>query len=405
VGQQFAAPAYNPIADVMALMGVQSNGPWQNLAAFAPAVDQFERGARTIGGMGIEMTGIPAAQRAGEAAAAGRLPEAVGEAAMALPGRLASIPGVVVSEATAQATADPRQRRIDTLTTDINKARDAITAIGARQPRIDSRLSGRARAEAEAAAAARLRTLTAPHQKIFEDLSAQRKALQDELDGERRDAAARKLAEEIAAQWRNTPSAQAYPTAQYASAGAGALGSGYLAFRGARRPVMQFNQRIADIVTRQRAAVAQANDTTLSATQRNQARRTAQAAQAEYDAAIANQPHLTVGNRLTTGGLSGAATDLGMALPTFADYTYSSTQGPEGQPLRDYSLHQLNPIENPGRFGAGFLGGAFAGMLGQEIGEQFPGVRIPPGLQAETEGLPGRYQNPRAPGSRPRKRK
>jgi hypothetical protein len=226
----------------------------------------------------------------------------------------------------------------------------------------------------------------------------ERTRLQDAIDAEE---SQRRLQEEAAARgaaWRNTPTATAYPAIQYGTTAAGGLGSAYLAFRGARIPIRQFNERIASTVERQRIAIGRANDTTLSAAERNQARRTAQAAQAEYDAMVAAQPHLRLRDRLLTGGLAGAGTDIGLSLPTFGDYAYSF-QDPEGS-LHQYSANQLL---DPGRLGVGFLGGGFAGMLGQEIGERFPGVRIPPSHAAETTGLPGRYQSPRKPAARRRR--
>jgi hypothetical protein len=102
--------------------------------------------------------------------------------------------------------------------------------------------------------------------------------------------------------------------------------------------------------------------------------------------------------------LTGAGMDVGLTALPFADYVYSSTTPDAGQ-LRSYSIGLMNPAENPGRFGAGFLGGGMLGLLGQEIGERYRGgVQIPPGLGPETEGLPARYQNPRKPSS-PRRRK
>jgi hypothetical protein len=399
---QSAGPSYGPLADMIRSWGVQQDSPWQNLAMWASQpVGAVERGARNVGQMAVEATGIPAAGRAGQAAAEGNWPSALAQGAMALPGRATAVPGLFLSEATA-APPDPRVARLTKLDQDLARAQEALNNVAARQPRVPRHLTGRARAEAEAAAAKRLETLTAPYTTTFQNLTAERKRLQDELDDEFLAGRQRDASERAAAEWARTPTAVAHPWVQYGSAGLGALGSGYLAFRGARRPVVQFNERVQSIVDRQKAAIAQANDATLPAATRNQARRTAQQAEADYQAAIAAQPHLRVRDRLGTGALSGGATDIGLTLPAFADYVYSSTQ-PDGGELHNYALSQLNPIQNPGRFGAGFVGGGLAGMLGQEIGEQFPGARIPPSLGAETAGLPGRYSTPRKPAARKRK--
>jgi hypothetical protein len=226
--------------------------------------------------------------------------------------------------------------------------------------------------------------------------------LQGQMDDEFKQANDLRIAEERGAAWRNTSTARAYPPVEYASTALGGLGSAYLALRGARGPVRQFNERLRSLVAGQRAAIDRANDATLPAAVRNQARRTAQAAEADYQAAVAGQPRLSLGDRGLAFLGSGAGTDVGLMLPTFADYAYSF-QDPTG-PLHSESASQMNPLENPGRFGVGFLGGGMAGVLGQEIGERFPGVQVPPGYGAETAGLPARYASPRKP-SAPRRRK
>jgi hypothetical protein len=384
---QFAGPAFNPLAEALASWGVQQPpGFWQNLSQWAaPGVDRAERMARGVVGMAGEATGVPAAGRAGEAFAAGEPMRGTGEALMALPSRMGAILGFPLSQAEAQ-TPDPRQARITKLDRDIAGHRKTLEDLGRQNFR-----STQARQNA-----------SKPYLDAIGSAQAERDRLQGQLDTEFKALTDQRLAEERGAAWRNTPTATAYPGVQYGSAGLGALGSAYLAFRGARAPVVQFNQRLQSVVDRQRAAIDKANDKTLTAAERNQARRTAEAAQREYGDMVANQPHLTLGNRLTTGALSGAATDLGMMAPTVADYIYSF-QDPEGA-LHGYSAGQLNPLENPGRFGVGAVTGGFAGMLGQEIGERFPGIRVPPSYAAETAGLPSRYQSPRKP-SAPRKRK
>ena len=341
--------------------------------------------------MALEMTGLPSAMRGSQSLARARetgdpmdVVRGVGQVAAAGPGR-GGLAGFLLSEAAAQ-TPDPRQKRIKEIDDSI-RARERVIKDYAnkqfptRQGRTDA---------------------TKVEQDAITTLQNERKGLQDRINDAAQAEIDRKLADVRGAAWRNTPTATAYPGVQYGSAGAGALGSAYLAFRGARAPVRQFNQRTQSTVDRQKAAIDRANDNTLSVAERNQARRTAEAAQREYDAAVAAQPHLTLRDRLTAGGLSGAGTDIGMMAPTIADYIYSF-QDPEGS-LHGYSEGQLNPLANPGRFGVGAVTGGFAGMLGQEIGERFPGVRVPPSYGAETEGLPSRYQAPRKPAT-PRKRK
>jgi hypothetical protein len=350
-----------------------------------PTLERGERFLRAIPPLVGEMTGVPAAGRAGEALAAGDYPQAAGQALMAAPSRLTAIPGMLLSEAGAQ-TPDPRQKRIKELDKQIAEREATIKGYA---DKIFKTKQGRADA-------------TKIEQDAIGRATAERTKLQDDINAEIKAAEDMRVAGERAAGWRNTPTATAYPGVQYGSAGLGAMGSAYLAFRGARRPVMQFNDRVRSIVDRQRAAIDQANDASLPAAVRNQARRTAQQAETDYQTAIAAQPHLTLRDRLTVGGLSGAATDLGMMAPTIADYIYSF-QEPEGS-LHGYSESQLNPLNNPGRFGVGGLTGAFSGMLGQEVGEQFPGARIPPSHGTEATALPSRYQSPRKP-SKPRARK
>jgi hypothetical protein len=376
-----------PIADAIAQWGVERDTPFGEAArgSVAPMVNQGERLARAMLGTAGEMTGIPAAGRAGEALAEGNIPQAAGNALMAAPSRLAAIPGMLMSSASA-AGPDPREARIRKLDADISTTQRAIEQLGRRTPDAD-----------------RLEVLARPHQQMLDRLNKERTGLQDAMDAEAAEARQREEAESRGAARRNTPTAQAYPAALYAAAGAGGLLSAMLAARGARQPVAQFNERVQSLVERQRSAIARANDTSLPAAERNQARRTAQAAQEGYDTAIASAPRLTGRDRLTAALTSGAGTDIGlMALP-FVDYVYSSTDPGAGD-LRSYSIGQLNPIDNPGRFGAGAMMGGTLGVLGQELGARYPGVQIPPSLQAETEGLPTRYQNPRRP-SAPRKRK
>jgi hypothetical protein len=281
---------------------------------------------------------------------------------------------------------DPRAVRIDRLNASVAENQKKLQSFATQNFR-----STKARSDA-----------TQPLLDAIKSDQAEAARLQGQLDDEFKQANDLRIAEERGAAWRNTPTARAYPPVEYASTALGGLGSAYLAFRGARGPVRQFNERLRSIVARQKAAIDQANDATLSAAVRNQARRTAQAAEADYQAAVAGQPRLSLGDRGLAFLGSGAGTDVGLMAPTFADYAYSF-QDPMG-PLHSESASQMNPLENPGRFGAGFLGGGMAGVLGQEIGERFPGVQIPPGYGAETAGLPARYASPRKPAA-PRRRK
>lgn len=350
----------------------------------SPMPGRLERLIQAMGGMGTEMTGVPAAARAGEALAQGDVQRGIGEGLMALPSRLTAVPGMILSSAEAQ-QPDPRQKQIDKLDEDIAKREKTIKDYGGRKfPSTAARTAA-----------------TKVEQDAIADARATRKRLVDAMLGEAEETRNRQLAEERGAAWRNTPTAKAYPGVQYGTAIGGGLLSAMLGFRGARQPVVQFNEQVRSIVERQRAAIDKANDKTLSAAERNQARRTAEAAQSDYDAAVAAQPRLTLGDRGTAFLTSGASTDLGMMLPTLGDYVYSF-QDPQGS-LHSESLHQLNPLENPGRYGAGFGAGGFAGLVGQELGERFPGVRVPPSYAAETAGLPSRYQSPRKPSTRKRK--
>jgi hypothetical protein len=381
---QFAGPAFSPLAEALASWGVQQPpGFWQNLARFAaPPVDQAERMARGVVGMTGEATGVPAAGRAGEAFAAGEPMRGTGEALMALPSRMGAILGFPLSQAEAQ-TPDPRQARITKLDRDIAGHRKTLEDLGRQNFR-----STQARQNA-----------SKPYLDAIGSAQAERDRLQGQLDAEFKALTDQRLAEERGAAWRNTPFARKYPGTPEAMAGVGATIGTAIPFMRARGATSGWNQRLQGISARWKSALDQANDTALPAAQRNQARRTAQAAEAEFNQALGEQPHMS---RLGAAGIGAAATDFSLALPTGIDYL-ASRADPQGE-LAQYTTHSLDP-RNPelyGRLGLGLIGGGALGEIGNELGSF--GARPPGGYSAETAGLPARYQPPRKP-SAPRKRK
>jgi hypothetical protein len=220
------------------------------------------------------------------------------------------------------------------------------------------------------------------------------------MDDEFKAAKDREAAESVQAQWRNTPLAKKYPELQQGSSTAGGV-AGFLAgMLMGRRPVTRYNQAAQRVSDRWKAAIDTANDASLPAATRNQARRTAQAAAQEF--ADLHEPRLGVLNRIPAGVMGAGLTDLGMMLPTAVDYA-SSFSDPEGT-LHDFSADQLNPWMNPGRYAVGATLGGTAGVVGQELGDLFTGRRDVPTYEAETTGLPARYSSPRKP-SAPRVRK
>jgi hypothetical protein len=369
---QTAGPAYNPIADAMAAHGVQGNSIWQNLAAFAaPAVNQIEHGARTVGRMATEMSGVPSAARSGEALAAGNVGQAAGQMAMALPSRLASIPGILLSEATAQ-PPDPRLKAIADANKEIKDRERTIRTYADRQfPTRQGRLDA-----------------TKVEQDAILDARNRIKALNAEMDAERQREAARLLAEQSTAAWANTPTARAYPWAQPTATGAGLAAGFLLPFTRGRAAVANYNRTLVSMDERIADAVARSRNGQLAPQKRTAAANEARALQTERDAFAANVPHPS---HLGAAGMGFGMTELGTGLPPFIDYL-SSASDPTG-PLRKYTLHANNPLENPGEMTARYLipgaVGIGLGHLGSELGSR--GTQTPVGHGAAVGSLNKRY--------------
>jgi hypothetical protein len=368
-GQQFAAPAYNPIADVLARHGVQSNGPWQDLARWAaPAVNRVEGFARGVPGVALEMTGLPAAGRAGEALAAGNVPQAAGQAMMALPSRLAAIPGIVLSEASAQ-QPDPRLRTIRDLEADIARREKILEGYATRNFQ-----STRARTDA-----------SAPHLSAISDARIRIKAINDEMAQERRDAEAARRAEESAATarrqsetdaetWRNTPLQQRYPGLLPTTIGSGlGLGMTVGGLYGGMR-VRNYNARINDLNERWGDAVSRANNTRLGQARRQQAIDEARALQTEFEALAGRHPFSSWTPALTAAG----GAELGAGGPAIANYALG---------IPGSADVFMDPMTYARLAGVGLPSAAFGKLMGTGI-DAF--TAHPTGYSAATEALPQR---------------
>jgi hypothetical protein len=374
VGQQFAGPAYNPLANMAARYGAG----WA-----APAVNQIERGARGIGRTAIAATGIPAASEAGRLAAEGDWPGATGQALMAAPSRLAAIPGIMLSEATAQGP-DPRLKTISDLNAEIARRERTLQSYGNRQfPSTVARQAAN-KIEQDAIATARARIT----------------ALEGEIDQERKDAAAARRAEESAATARrqaeadrqkalNTPTGVAYPWAPSTAAATGLGIGGALAYGWSRGRVRAFERQLADLNDQWGRAVARAQDTTLPAAQRNAAANEARALRTQFERARDAGPGGHAGGLMLGAG----AGELGFATPTAIDYLTSQP----GTELRNYTMHSIDPLNNPGevlgRYGLGLGLGVGVGHVFGSIPHMNPD--IPTGWAGATESLSRRYQDRR----------
>jgi hypothetical protein len=334
-------------------------GFWQNLQNFAAPA------ARVAG----EMTGVPAAARAGQAFAEGNAMQGAGQALMALPGRLTALPGMILSEAGA-AEPDPRMKAISDLNREIAQREKKLGSF----PRINfpsrAARADAVRIEESGIAAARARI----------------KTLEGEMDQERKDAAARTQAEQSAARWAQTPFARKHPGIPETMAGVGAAVGSLIPFARARGTVGAFNTRIADLDQRWGDAVARARNNRLAPQARTQAANEARALEAEFRQVIAEGAH---NSRLGAAGIGAAATDLGLALPTGIDYL-ASRADPQGE-LGQHTMHSLDPT-NPelyGRLGLGMIGGGALGELANELGSF--GAQRPTGHHAATATLNKRY--------------
>jgi hypothetical protein len=371
---QTAGPAYNPIADAMAAHGVQGNSIWQNLAAFAaPAVNQIEHGARTVGRMATEMSGVPSAARSGEALAAGNVGQAAGQMAMALPSRLASIPGILLSEATAQ-PPDPRLKAIADANKEIKDRERTIRTYADRQfPTRQGRLDA-TKIEQDAIQAARNRI----------------KALEGEMDAERQREAARLLAEQSTAAWAQTPFQRRYPGAlEGAVAGTAAVGGlvPFFATRGRARHNVTQVQALDDQIA---AAVARANNTQLSPQRRTQAANEARALQGQRDQ-LSGVDHGIMGH-LGAGVGGGVLTELPMAGALAHDYL-AGRADPSGD-LYNRTIESVDVVNHPGevlgRYSIPFGLGLAAGGAGHYLGSQ--GGNMPAGHAGAVSALRQRYR-------------
>ena len=375
-----ARSAYEPVGEALAAFGTGRDDMLGAAArTAAPYVSGGARAARAVVNTAAELTGVPAAARAGRALAYDDTTRAVGNALMALPSRFAAIPGMFFNEAAAE-TEDPRRQTIRDLQKEIREGEQRAREVAAR------RYTGRTEADRLAARQAAVDAETRALQPTRDRL----KRIQDQLDAEVDAAAAQRLAEERGAAYRSTPTNQAYPGVIYGTTGLGAAAGTILPMISARRPVVAFNARTADIETRWRAALDRAGDMNLPLATRRQAAQEAIGLRAQHQAALAAAPgDLTWGDRLRSGLTGGAMLDLGLVAPDFADYVYSFND-PTG-PLHSSSGNAINPFTNPTRFGTGFSVGAALGGLGEEIGSRFPGQRTTLSYDAETNALMRRY--------------
>jgi hypothetical protein len=393
-------------------------GPWQELARFAspdlsagnimgpidygtplprqpyggmpgqfagPAPTWTDRAAGYAGQAGNiagEMTGVPAAGRAGTALAEGDYARGAGEALMALPSRMGSIVGFPLASAEAQ-QPDPRR----------NTIKDLDAQIAANRAKLEKMATTNYRSTVARQAA------TKPYEDENKSLQTRRDALQGQIDEEFRVANDQRLASERGAQWANTPFAKKYPGAPAGLAGVAAIGSLAFPIARGRRAVTAFERDAQSTSQRVSEAVGRANDTSLSAKVRQQAANEARQLQTQYEALRTTGP--------ATGGhgrafLEGAVPmEAAVAAPSFIDYL-SSTPGSE---LRDYTIDANNPVAHPGevlsRYG---IGAGFGGVLG-ELGHLVSDRLANPGTDygAEVRALNKRYSEPRK--AAPRKRK
>ena len=296
VGQS-ASTAYHPIADALASWGVGQMEFWAHLAQrAAPGVNWAERAARGFLGAAGEATGLPSAARAGEAAAAGDYPRAIGQGLMALPSRLASIPGMFMSGAEAQAP-DPRLKRIQELNAEISQREKRLQGYGNRQfP------SAKARADAVGVENA---GITAARDEA--------KAIRDAMAGETAQAAAAERARLASAQWAETPTARAYPGSPAAMAGVGMLASLAIPYARARGAVGGYDTQVAELLTGWRAAIDRAKNTQLAPRTRTAAAAEARQFQTQFEAIAAAGPRTGGHGRAFLEGV--APTELALAAP------------------------------------------------------------------------------------------
>ena len=375
-----AGAGYAPVADALASWGVQQDGPWQNLAAWAaPAVDQGERFLRGVRGVAAEATGLPAAGRAGEAFAAGNYGQAAGQALQALPSRLTQLPGMLISDAGAQAP-DARLKRISDLQAEVKAREKTLRAFSNRQfP------SARARADAV---------------KLEEDgITAARssaKALQDAMDAEASQAAAAERARLAGAAWARTPFQARYPGALEGGVAATAAAGGLVPFFATRGRVRHHVSQVQGLDDQITAAVARANNNALAPKTRTQAANDARALQAQREQLVGQGTgdHGMWGHLGAAAG-GGALTELPMAGALAHDYL-AGRADPSGE-LYDKTLESVNLIDHPGqvlgRYAIPFGLGAAAGGAGHYLGSQ--GGNVPAGHAGAVGALKRQYRAPR----------
>src|SRR5262245_6083743 len=155
------------------------------------------------------MTGIPSAQRSGEAFANDDVQRGVGNALMAAPSRLAGLPGWLLTQPADAQAPDPRLQRIKDLDAAIAKERKTLDSYANRQ--FPSTVARNAANKAVDDAIA--------------SYTAQRDRLQGEIDAEFVTQRQRQDAADRGAEWAKTPMARRYPGSTEALATAGAVTS------------------------------------------------------------------------------------------------------------------------------------------------------------------------------------
>ena len=356
-----AGPAYNPIANWLAAQSMQP-GIWQNLAAFAQPMDRMERGARGVVGMAGEATGLPAAARAGEAAAAGNIPQAVGEGLQALPSRVGSIVGFPLASAEAQAP-DPRAVRVQKLDRDIAGHRKTLQELGTQNFR-----STVARNNA-----------SKPYLDAIGSAQTERDRLQGEINAEFKAARDAQLAAERSADWERTPLQKRYPgllpTTAATGVGVGAAVGGLFG-----RRIGNYNRNIGNIERQWGEAVARAQNTRLAADKRKAAATEANELQRRFDAMQTEGPRFST---WTPAGTMFAGAELGMAAPNIANYAMGIPGSGEAF---------MDPMTYARMVGVG-VPAAAAGKL---LGSGFKAFQAEPtGHHAATAALPKTFRAPR----------
>jgi hypothetical protein len=360
---------------------LQANAPAQPSGGPAPLRTEPVP-ATPMQNLAMEMTGLPALHRGSENLARGvetsdpwTAVRGIGQMATAGPGRAGGLASFLLSSAEAQ-TPDPREKRIRDLNADITRREKLLEGYATKK--FESKT---ARQEA-----------SKPHLDAIGAARAEATRLREEMDAEAATERQRAEAETRSAEWRNTPTARAYPGAPAAIAGLGMATGFTIPYFRTRAAVSAYNSQIADITTRWRGAIDRAKNTQLSTRNRTAAANEARQLQAQFEALSSAGPR--AGGHARAFGEGAVPTELALGTPTLIDYLTSTP----GSQLRDYTMHSINPVENPGevlgRYGFGLGIGGALGELGHMLGER--GVDRPAGYAAETQALNKRYQKPRA---------